>query len=167
VSLDTDKLHRLKGKKFDELYETHKKQWDDMVIGAAEYVKRYLEKTGETVRPADISAILQNPIRVDPDFEAFVTRNASIRNTGWSGSPTTSWSRSTRCQKSNRERYALMAEDLHSLAEQFIRDQLAIIKKYGKQPKLDEERYDKIVRDTERTFKRMRRAKPRAKAAVG
>jgi hypothetical protein len=74
VSLDTDKLHRLKGKKFDELYEKHKTKWNAIVASATEYVKGYLEKTGETVRPADISAILQNPIRVDPNFEAFVDK---------------------------------------------------------------------------------------------
>jgi hypothetical protein len=60
-----------------------------------------------------------------------------------------------------------MAEDLHSLAEQFIADQLAIMRKYGSDPKLDEERYEKVVKDTERTFKKMRKSKPRAKAAAG
>lgn len=58
-----------------------------------------------------------------------------------------------------------MTTDPRDLAEQFIRDQLAIMKKYGKEPVLDRERYEKVVRATERTFKAMRSTKPRLKAA--
>jgi hypothetical protein len=59
-----------------------------------------------------------------------------------------------------------MNGDLHSLAEQFIRDQLAIMRKYGSDPKLDKGRYEKVAKDTERTFKPIRRIKPRAQAAA-
>jgi hypothetical protein len=33
-----------------------------------------LEDSGERVRPADISAILQNAIKIDPQFEAFLDK---------------------------------------------------------------------------------------------
>jgi hypothetical protein len=73
VSLDTDKLHRLKGKRFDALYAEDADRWNDMVAKATEYAKTFL-KDDEKVRPADISAILQNAIRIDAKFESFLEK---------------------------------------------------------------------------------------------
>jgi hypothetical protein len=70
MSLDTEKIHRLNGKKFDILYATHEEKWKAMVANATEFAKTYLKEGGDKVRPADISAILQNAIKVDPQFEA-------------------------------------------------------------------------------------------------
>jgi hypothetical protein len=70
LSLDTDKVHRLKGKGFDKLYDKHRDKWNEMVANATTFAKSYLEGTGDPVRPADVSAILQNAVRVDPDFES-------------------------------------------------------------------------------------------------
>jgi hypothetical protein len=70
MSLDTEKIHRLNGKRFDILYATHEEKWKAMVANATEFAKTYLNEGGDKVRPADISAILQNAIKVDPQFEA-------------------------------------------------------------------------------------------------
>ena len=74
MSLDTEKIHRLKAKKFDQLYADHKKKWDEMVEEAATYTKTYLTRPGDKPRPADIALILQISVRVDPDFEAHLEK---------------------------------------------------------------------------------------------
>jgi hypothetical protein len=72
VSLDTAKLHKLKGKKFDELYAKNSAKWSEMVAKATEYAKTFLTEGGDRLRPADISAILQNAIKIDPQFEKYL-----------------------------------------------------------------------------------------------
>jgi hypothetical protein len=49
-----------------------------------------------------------------------------------------------------------------TLAKRFIEQQLAIMKKYGGQPQLDPDQYEKAVQQTQRTLEAMRRRKPLA-----
>ena len=43
MSLDTEKLHRLKSKKFDILYATHEEKWKEMVANATAFAKTFLK----------------------------------------------------------------------------------------------------------------------------
>lgn len=45
-----------------------------------------------------------------------------------------------------------MHKDLRAVAEKFLRDQFAIMKKYGDAPTLDAKQYKKLVDETSRTF---------------
>jgi hypothetical protein len=87
VSLDTDKLHRLKGKKFDELYEKHKKKWDEMVASATEYAKSYLKKYWRNCATGRCLVYPSECDRVDFQFEAFYRTKACNKNIGFNGSP--------------------------------------------------------------------------------
>ncbi|HLA94800.1 MAG TPA: hypothetical protein VK612_03700 [Pyrinomonadaceae bacterium] len=49
-----------------------------------------------------------------------------------------------------------------TLAEQFINDQLEIMREHGKAPKLSAEQYDKAVASTEKTFAAMRHTEPKS-----
>jgi hypothetical protein len=69
VSLDTEKLHKLRGKKFDDLYRKHQSHWDEMVENATTFARSYANKNKEPVHPGDVSKILRNSISVDPFFE--------------------------------------------------------------------------------------------------
>src|ERR1035437_5536331 len=82
MSLDTEKIHRLKGKKFDILYAAHEEKWKAMVANATGFAKTYLQDGGDKVRPADISAILQNAIKVDPQFEEHL-QSRSLQQKYW------------------------------------------------------------------------------------
>jgi hypothetical protein len=42
-----------------------------MVSNAKDYAKTFI-KEGERIRPGDIAEILQNALRVDPRFEAYI-----------------------------------------------------------------------------------------------
>lgn len=53
-----------------------------MVAKATEYAKTFLEQAGERVRPADISAILQNAIKIDPQFERYL-EGKSLQQKYW------------------------------------------------------------------------------------
>jgi hypothetical protein len=72
VSPDTEQIHRLRAKGFDVLYSDNSNKWNEMVVKATEYAKTFLEDTGEPVRPADVSAILRNAIKVDTQFEEYL-----------------------------------------------------------------------------------------------
>ena len=74
MSLDTERIHRLKAKHFDKLYADNAAKWNEMVENATEFAKTYLQAQGERLRPADISAILRNAIKVDPQFEAHLSK---------------------------------------------------------------------------------------------
>ena len=71
MSLDTEKLHRLKGKEFPELYKKHPKKWKEMVQKARDYAQTCVGQ-GEKVRIGDVTTIVQNAIKIDPEFEAHV-----------------------------------------------------------------------------------------------
>jgi len=68
MSLDTEKLHRLTGKKFPELYQHHPDKWREMVDKARDYAQTCVA-AGEIVRVGDVVAVVQNAIRIDPEFE--------------------------------------------------------------------------------------------------
>lgn len=82
MSLDTEKLHRLKAKSFDQLYDGNRDKWNEMVENATKFAKTYLEGGADKVRPADISAILQNSIKVDPKFELHL-QTRSLQQKYW------------------------------------------------------------------------------------
>jgi hypothetical protein len=75
VSLDTEKLHRLKGKEFPELYKTHPTKWPEMVKKARDYAQTCVG-SGEKVRVGDVVTIVQNAIKIDPEFEAHVKKKS-------------------------------------------------------------------------------------------
>ena len=79
MSLDTEKLHRLKGKSFDTLYASNPDKWKKMVQDARDYVETFLAP-GEKVRIGDVVAIVQNAIRIDPEFEQ---HTKAIRQRYW------------------------------------------------------------------------------------
>jgi hypothetical protein len=71
MSLTLERLHRLRGKGFEKLYTDHETKWMEMVANAKEYAKTFIGE-GEKIRPGDVAEILQNALKVDPDFEAYV-----------------------------------------------------------------------------------------------
>jgi hypothetical protein len=82
MGLDAEKLHRLKEKSFDTLYSDHEAKWKEMVAKAKNYTMTYLDGGGDRVRPADVSAILQTAIRVDPHFEKHL-QNKRLQQKYW------------------------------------------------------------------------------------
>jgi|SRR5271163_4250944 len=68
MSLDTEQLHRLKGKSFDALYSASPKKYQEMADKALEYAKTYVPP-GEKVRAGDVISVIQNAIKIDPAFE--------------------------------------------------------------------------------------------------
>src|SRR6266851_7928933 len=68
VSLDTEKLHRLRAKSFDKLYSDHAGKRKEMVQTALAYAQTCVG-AGEKVRIGDVVAVVQNAIRIDPTFE--------------------------------------------------------------------------------------------------
>ena len=73
MSFDTDRLHRLKSKGFDELYEKHPDKWQEMVRTARDYSSTCVQQ-GEKVRVGDVVAVVQNAIKIDPEFEAYLNK---------------------------------------------------------------------------------------------
>lgn len=71
MSLDTEKLHKLKGKGFDKMYEKHPDKWQQMVETARDYAKTCVPE-GEKVRIGDIVTVVQTAIKIDPEFEKYV-----------------------------------------------------------------------------------------------
>src|SRR2546427_521348 len=81
MSLDTERLHRLKGKSFDKLYEDHPDKWKEMVDTALEYAQTCVGQ-GEKVRIGDVVAVVQNAIRIDPTFEKH-TKDKALPQKFW------------------------------------------------------------------------------------
>jgi|SRR5215469_11886080 hypothetical protein len=73
MSLTLERLHRLRSKGFEKLYTDHETKWKEMVSNAKDYAKTFI-KEGEKIRPGDVAEILQNALRVDPNFEAFIKK---------------------------------------------------------------------------------------------
>jgi len=71
MSLDTEKMHRLRGKSFDKLYDAHPDKWKEMVETARDYAQTCVGE-GEKVRIGDVVSVVQNAIKIDPAFEAHV-----------------------------------------------------------------------------------------------
>jgi hypothetical protein len=78
MSLDTEKLHKLKGKEFDKLYDKHPNKWKEMVASARAYAQTCVPK-GEKVRIGDVVTVVQNAIKIDPDFEKHVQGKSLIQ----------------------------------------------------------------------------------------
>jgi hypothetical protein len=81
MSLDTEKLHRLRGKSFDALYEAHPDKWQETVNNALDYAQKCVA-SGEKVRIGDVVAIFQNAIRIDPTFEKH-TKDKGLTQKYW------------------------------------------------------------------------------------
>ena len=81
MSLTVEILHRLKSKGFDTLYKSHEAKWKEMVDNATKYAKTYIGG-GDKARPADIAEVLQNALKIDPDFEAH-TKSKSLKEKYW------------------------------------------------------------------------------------
>ena len=75
MSLDTEKLHKLKGKKFDEMYQKHPDKWKEMVAKARDYAETFVAE-GEKVRIGDVAAVVQNAIKIDPEFEQHLDKKS-------------------------------------------------------------------------------------------
>jgi hypothetical protein len=69
MRLDTENLHRLKGKSFDKLYASSPEKYKGMAETALKYTETIVPP-GEKVRLADVGAVLQNAVKIDPAFEA-------------------------------------------------------------------------------------------------
>lgn len=73
MSLDTEKLHRLKGKGFDQLYSLAPEKYKEMADKALQYAKTCVP-AGENARTGDVVAIIQNAVKIDPSFEAYLAK---------------------------------------------------------------------------------------------
>src|ERR1700733_2285832 len=78
MSLDTEKLHRLKGKGFYELHSEQPEKWREMVDKARDYAQTCVAD-GERVRIGDVAAVVQNAIRIDPEFEKHLNKKGLIQ----------------------------------------------------------------------------------------
>jgi hypothetical protein len=81
MSLDTEKIHRLRGKGFHELHKKHPDKWREMVHKAHDYAQTCVGP-GEKVRIGDVVAVVQNAIKIDPEFEEF-TKSKSLPQKFW------------------------------------------------------------------------------------
>lgn len=79
MSLDTEKLHKLKGKGFFELYGESPDKWNEMVGTAKAYAETCVPE-GEQVRTGDIVSIVQNAIKIDSDFEKHRAKKGLTQN---------------------------------------------------------------------------------------
>jgi allophanate hydrolase subunit 2 len=73
MSIDTDKLHKLKGKGFFELYSLNPAKWKEMVDNAATYAKSCVGE-GEAVKDGDVISVVENAIKISKDFENHLTK---------------------------------------------------------------------------------------------
>jgi hypothetical protein len=81
MSLTVETLHRLRSKGFDTLYSKHEAKWKALVENATTYAKTYIGGT-DKVRPADVAEVLQNALKIDPDFEGHV-KGKSLKEKYW------------------------------------------------------------------------------------
>lgn len=69
MSLDTEKLHRLRAKGFDKLFTTSRAKYQEMAHTALKYAQTCVQP-GERVRMGDVVSVIQNAVRIDPAFES-------------------------------------------------------------------------------------------------
>jgi hypothetical protein len=73
MSFDTDKMHKLRGKGFEQLYKKNPAKWNEIVGKARDYAKTWVG-TNEKIHHGDVVSALMNAVRIEPDFEAFVKK---------------------------------------------------------------------------------------------
>jgi hypothetical protein len=78
MSLDTEKLHKLKGKGFFEVYQAYPEKWKEMVDTAKDYAGTCVSE-GEKVRIGDIVEIVKNAIKIDPEFEKHLAKKGLMQ----------------------------------------------------------------------------------------
>ncbi|HLA94801.1 MAG TPA: hypothetical protein VK612_03705 [Pyrinomonadaceae bacterium] len=81
MSLTTETLHRLRSKAFDKFYTQHQAKWKKCVENATTYVKSFIHDKDKP-RPADIAEVLQNALKIDPDFEKY-TAEKKLKEKYW------------------------------------------------------------------------------------
>jgi hypothetical protein len=81
MSLTVEILHRLRSKQFDKLYTKHEAKWKAMVDNATKYAKTYIGGS-DKARPADVAEVLQNALKIDPDFEKHA-KDKSLKEKYW------------------------------------------------------------------------------------
>lgn len=81
MSLTTETLHRLLSKSFDKFYKDHEDKWKKCAENAATYVKSFIGEKDKP-RPADVAEVLQNALKIDPDFENFAS-NKKLKEKYW------------------------------------------------------------------------------------
>lgn len=69
MSIDTERVHKLKGKGFDKLYESAPGKFREMAYTALKYAQTY-QPEGEPLKIGDVVSVVQNAVRIDPAFEA-------------------------------------------------------------------------------------------------
>ncbi|MGB7134397.1 MAG: hypothetical protein WBD46_03875 [Acidobacteriaceae bacterium] len=78
MSIDTERLHRLKGKGFDKLYASSPEKYKGMAHTALKYAQA-CEPSGEQVKVGDVISVIQNAIKIDPAFEAHLKQKKLIQ----------------------------------------------------------------------------------------
>jgi hypothetical protein len=81
MSLDTEKLHRLTGKGFDKLYSSSPQKYKEMADKALHYAKTCVPP-GEKVRVGDVVSVIQNAVKIDPEFEKHL-KNKKLTQKFW------------------------------------------------------------------------------------
>lgn len=74
MSLDLEKLHKLRDKGFLQLYDGNQQKWEEMVQNARGYAQTFAGGD-DRIRPGDIVGVIINAIRIDRDFENHMKRN--------------------------------------------------------------------------------------------
>jgi hypothetical protein len=78
VSLDTYKLHKLRGKGFDKLYVDQKAKSDKMVEKGVESVRASVAE-GESTKSGDVVAAVEHGIKISKEFESHLALKKLIQ----------------------------------------------------------------------------------------
>lgn len=81
MSLTVERLHKLRGKGFEELYNNDEERWKEMVENAKTYAKTCVGE-GDKIRPGDVAEIIQSAIKIDKKFEDHV-KNKGLQQKYW------------------------------------------------------------------------------------
>ena len=73
MSLTLEQRRRLLAKSFDKLFQQHHDKWNEMIDNAVDYANKYI-KGADKVHPGDVVELLLEPLKLDPDFSAHVTK---------------------------------------------------------------------------------------------
>jgi len=78
MSFDTERLHKLRSKGFDSLFDKSKEKYKEMADTALKYARTCVPP-GEKVRLGDVVAVIQNAVRIDPAFETHLKKNKLVQ----------------------------------------------------------------------------------------